>query len=156
MVKSGDQHGHSLDMVHAHIELVLQHPSPLITHCCKSIFPLLSSLRTHIPKGQRGNNRPIQNPSKQKPLHPCLSNPSKPNILAIVVMDLATVPINHIPKIQEHLSTITKKARLGIHHKLNQFTESTWKIQQHSIKTTCPSFKASPSTLEKVKLNKQQ
>lgn len=75
MVKSGNQNGHSLDMIHTDIELILQHSSPLITHTSKGFFPLLKSLGAHIPENPKANNDPQNHPSNQKLLPQCLSNP---------------------------------------------------------------------------------
>lgn len=92
MVKGGDQNRHGLQMVHAHIKLILKHPSPLITHACKGFFPFLSGLGAHIPKDPYRDDDPTNYPSDQELSPPCFSYSLGPNILVIVMVDLATVP----------------------------------------------------------------
>lgn len=92
MVKGGDQNGHGLDMVHTDVKLILQHPSPFITHACESFFPLLSTLQAHVAEDPQRYYEPTHDPCQQN-LPPQRSlNFLRANILVVLLVDFATLP----------------------------------------------------------------
>lgn len=65
MVEGGDQDRHSLNMIHANVELILEHTSSLIAHTSKRLFPLVHSLRGKAPESPERNQNPGDDPSNQ-------------------------------------------------------------------------------------------
>lgn len=92
MMEGGNEDRHSLNMVHAHIKLILQHSSSLITHTCKSFFSLRGSLGAHVPEDPQGYQSPTNYPSNQNPFPPCFPNSFGPNTLVVAMVDLENVP----------------------------------------------------------------
>lgn len=114
MVKGWDHNGHGLDMIHTHIKLILQHSSPLVTHTCKGLFPLLGSLEAHVPEDPQRHHGPTKNPCNQELPPPSFWDSLGPKILVVMMVDLTTVPWDFFPPFEPHLDTITKQTRLGV------------------------------------------
>lgn len=115
MVESWDQNRESLDMVHADIKLILQHPSSLITHASEHLLALFGSLRAHTTEDPNRSQGPTNYPWKQELSPPILANFLGTNILVVQMVDLEAIVWDFIPTFEPHLATtITKETSLGV------------------------------------------
>lgn len=115
MVKGGDQNGQGLKMVHANIELVLQHPGTLIAHARQRLPPLLNGLRVHEPKYPQRAQKPANYPQEEKFSPPCLSDPLRTEVMAVDVI----LPPSHrhlFGQIKQELGLVVEETRPLLHY----------------------------------------
>lgn len=90
-MESGDKDGKGMDMVNTDTELILQHPSPLITHAHQSLLPLLLVGSIHIIEYPTTHKEYEKNPTTQQLWEPI---PADQCVLPLTAQ-LLTQPHSH-------------------------------------------------------------
>jgi hypothetical protein len=74
VVEGGDEYGERLQVVHADVELVLQHARALVAHAGQRLPSLLDGLGAHVVEHVGGDEEPEKEPGEEQPppAHPHL------------------------------------------------------------------------------------
>lgn len=85
MVEGGDEDGECLEVVHADVELVLEHAGALVAHAGEGLPALLDGLGVLVVEDPAGSERPAEDPEQQQPAPPALPHGAGAQVVGVHV-----------------------------------------------------------------------